>query len=173
MRLLTIVIFLLSLIACANGTSSKNQRNSIEAWWLTVRFNANENKINNKDIQLIDKNWIGARLLDKKTLVDKVTQNELEEFSSSNLRFQLNVDMNKDGIKENIYVGVYRTREGEGRFLIVEQNNKVIKKFERGETAGFSALLTYDDEVRWYDCMQCGSYDQLSAIDGDYSLVFH
>ena len=81
------------------------------------------------------------------------------------------MDLDNDAVVENFYVGVYKTKNAMGRFLIIEKNNKIVMTFQREGTPGFIALFKYKNELRWYKCMQCGDYEKIVASKGSYLLI--
>ena len=94
-----------------------------------------------------------------------------KEFKASRFAFEKRIDLNRNGRRERIVVGVYERPNGvQGRFVAIFEKNKLIKTLAEDGAAGFSALLVEKGEVYWYFCMQCGSGYKLIWRDKSYFL---
>ena len=98
---------------------------------------------------------------------------DIKEFKSSRFAFEKRVDLNRNGKRERLVVGVYERQNGvRGRFVAIFEKNKLIKTLAEDGTAGFSALLIDKGQVYWYFCMQCGGHHSRRVMwnGSDYLL---
>ena len=170
-RIAIILFFAVQFLGCEQPSSQSSNESKLVAWWVDVQFVPSDTKINGIHIDAIETDWTGAKRLNRNDVTKIVSPTELAEFEQSPFKFDSLMDVDKDGIEEHFFVGVYKTAKSTGRFLLVEKNNKIVAKFQRDGIPGFSALLKYNGELRWYKCMLCGDYEKIVMANGNYLLI--
>lgn len=163
----TFILVSITLLGCHNSTSDS----ALYAWWVNAKFEPSGATINGIRLDKIDSEWIGAKRLSTEEVASIASPAEQAEFAQSQFKFTMSMDLDNDAIVENFYVGVFKTKNATGRFLIIEKNNNIVMKFQREDMPGFSALLKYKNELRWYKCMQCGDYEKIVAANGGFLLL--
>ena len=161
----------LILCLCIFAQLSQALANTPNAWWLDIEFKPTQHSIAGKPLGQFNKEWESAELLSSTDLSSLINSKDFSEFKSSRFSFEKRVDLNKNGKKERIVVGVYQRLSGErGRFVAIFEQNKLIKTLTEDGNAGFSALLIDKGQVYWYFCMQCGGGYKLIWDGKDYFL---
>lgn len=132
------------------------------AWWYAMSFEPASSSVHGIDVNRFDPNWKLASALDAKTLEDRIPATDFARYIDSGMSFALQNDLDGDGMLEEIFVGVFNTHDGDsGRFVAITRDGKPIRHFSQSGPAGFSALLKYGDEVRWYKCLECGEFESI------------
>lgn len=167
-----ILILLLGLSVFASPShASNNLEPSLNAWWLDITFKPAQRTIYGIPLEKFNKEWAYAELLSSIDLSRQISSKDIKEFKSSRFAFEKRVDLNRNGKRERLVVGVYERKNGvQGRFVAIFEKNKLIKTLAEDGTAGFSALLIDKGQVYWYFCMQCGEGYKLILRDNDYFL---
>lgn len=162
-------VFLLILIALHYSAHASEE--GLYAWWLTIEFPVTKTSILSHPVTQLDKTWRKAELLSDGLLKKYTRPEEYQEFKNSNMQFQLQADLNNNKIKEYLYTGVYKAKNGAtGKFVAIFESNKLLKVFTRQGKAGYSALLQDNEQVSWYGCMQCGEYETITWDGKRYRL---
>ena len=144
---------------------------SLNAWWLDIKFKPTQRSLSGVPLERFNKEWAYGELLTSIDLAPKISSIEFKEFKASRFAFEKCVDLNRNGRRERIVVGVYERPNGvQGRFVAIFEKNKLIETLAEEGAAGFSALLVDKGEVYWYFCMQCGSGYKLIWRDKNYFL---
>lgn len=165
--LLSILIFVSACGVKKTKTVDVHQ----DAWWLAQTFEAAESRVLNIEVTHINQDWQKATLLSPSYLQKQLLPEQYSEVSSSSLSLDIAADINNDGKKETVSVGVYKSKEGkEGRFLLISQGSQVLQSFYEQGLAGFSALYYDGDEIRWYKCLECGDFDAIVWSNSVYMM---
>lgn len=134
------------------------------AWWLTTEFDPN-NKPDYKDI-----NSYRSIKLFRNSLIEPY-DNKHNDFQSSNLSFELSLDLNKDGKAELFRTGIYIDKLGKtGTLILITQDDEILDIISQEGKAAFNALLKSKDELLWFDCMLCDSYQTLKWSQNGYYI---
>ena len=129
------------------------------AWWLDVAFAPTSATVRGIDVRTIDPRWLRATTLDVPTLRRHVSPAEARELLASPLSFSITTDLDRDGVREEFFVGVFEAAGGRtGRFVAITRGGRLVQHFAEEGTPGFSALLRTGDEVRWYSCLECDNF---------------
>ncbi len=132
------------------------------AWWYAMSFEPVSSSVHGLDVNRFDSNWKLASTLDAKVLEDRIPATDFARYTDSGMSFALQDDLDGDGIPEEVFVGVFSTRGGDGgRFVAITRDGQLIRYFSQSGPAGFSALLKYGDKVRWYKCLECGEFESI------------
>ena len=162
---------LLFLLFCYPSNANEVTDRSLNAWWLDIEFKPGQRNLNGLPLARFNKDWVYGEFLTSSDLAPKISSTDLKEFKSSQFAFEKRADLNRNGIRERLVVGVYERQSGvQGRFVAIFEKNKLIKTLAEDGVAGFSALLVDKGEVYWYFCMQCGSGYKLIWRDKNYFL---
>lgn len=141
------------------------------AWWYDIVFVPDQTSINGIPIQKLDTTWELAKGLSVKDLKNKLSRRDVQRFSSSPFSFEKTIDLNGNKQPETFMVGVYRTHTGQtGKFLAIFEKKRLLSVFTANGTAGFSALLTSNRQLHWYQCMECGEFETLIWNGKTYAL---
>lgn len=156
------------------GCSQKHEPTTsppLTAWWVDIQFQPGSTTAKGFDVRSVDKGWKRISALDVDMLKGRIPDEEIEEFRKSGFSFSLKSDLDGDGVQEDFFVGVYETNEGEvGRFVAIVRNGRVVRHFDESGSGSFSALMQGDGEVRWYKCMECGSFESIRWSGEDFTL---
>lgn len=153
-------VFLSALCACVAACQSAQQPDV--AWWYDISTEPKGTSVNGIPVHEINENWSRANTLDENAYSRKLNKTELKELSDSGMSSHLDVDLNHDGVAEDVYVGVFSRKDGKsGKFLAVFNGDQVTRLFTETGAPGFSALLYHDGNLRWYKCLQCGDFDTI------------
>jgi hypothetical protein len=167
------------LVACAllgaacqpEERSAQRADTPIAAWWTTIAFTPASTRVRGIDVQTIDPQWRRADALDTMMLRTHVSESDLRQVATSPTSFSLAADLDGDGVAEEFFVGVYETADGrKGRFVSITRRGRPVQHFTEDGTAGFSALLRGDREVRWYKCMECDDFETIKWSGSSYVL---
>ena len=169
-----ILILLLGISVFASlAHASKALEPSSNAWWLDIRFKPAQLSLNGIPLERFDKEWAYAEWLTSTALSQQISQKDLKKFKSSRFSFERRVDLNRNGKRELIVVGVYQRENGvQGQFVSIFEQNKLLKTFTKDDKAGFSALLLDKGQVYWSFCMECGGHHSRKVLwkNGAYLL---
>lgn len=165
-----IVAAALALLGCSPKPEPATHA-PLTAWWVDIQFEPGTAKARGFDARSVDDRWKRMSVLDSNILKRRIPEAEIEKLKKSGFSFSLKADLDRDGVQEDFFVGVYETIDGEpGRFVAIARNGRIVKHFHENGTAGFSALLRGDREVRWYKCMECDSFDSIIWTGEGYSI---
>lgn len=141
------------------------------AWWYDIRFQPTAASVRGVAVREIDPAWQRARALDPADLRGRIPEADLARFAASPLSFSARADLDRDGVAEEFFVGVFAAADGEqGRFVAITRNGRPVRHFAEHGAPGFSALLAGDGEVRWYKCMECGEFETITWTGRSYAL---
>lgn len=165
-RTLHAMLMLLALLASGCQTTTTELQSTdgapAAAWWYAMSFEPVSSVVRGIEVHRFDSNWKLASALDAKMLEDRVPATDFARYTDSGMSFALQEDLDGDGTPEEVFVGVFSTRDGDsGRFVAVTRNGQLIRHFPQSGPTGFSALLKDGDEVRWYKCLECGEFDSI------------
>lgn len=157
----TVMCAALLAIGCqTTGGAMRTDSPPAAAWWYEIAFEPTSSSVHGIDVGRFDPTWNRASALDARTLEGRISAEELARYLDSELSFALKDDLDDDGTSEDVFVGVFSTRDGErGRFVAITRNGQLLQHFAQTGPAGFSALLEYEDGVRWYKCLECGEFE--------------
>ena len=165
------ILLLFLLISLFPAHASEVTDPSLNAWWLDIQFKPAQRSLGSVPLERFNKEWAYGELLTSIDLAPKISSADFKEFKASRFSFEKRVDLNRNGRRERLVVGVYERQNGvQGRFVAIFEKNKLIKTLAEDGAAGFSALLVDKGEVYWYFCMQCGSAYKLIWRDKSYYL---
>ena len=165
------LLLLFFLIFVFPGHASDITDQSLNAWWLDIKFKPAQRSLGGVPLERFNKEWAYGELLTSIDLAPKISSTDFKEFKASGFAFEKRIDLNRNGRRERLVVGVYERQNGvQGRFVAIFEKNKLIKTQAEDGAAGFSALLVDKGEVYWYFCMQCGSGYKLIWRDRSYYL---
>ena len=140
------------------GCSSMPEQQIEEAWWLNKTFKAAP-LVEDSPFQDNERQWTHVSVFNDAFLEKNLTESQYQYVEESSLVPSLKSDLNHDGKDETLVVGVYKSKNNEGRFLSVLNNNGDVERtFALKGKTGFSGLLQNGDLVRWYTCMACDNY---------------
>ncbi len=141
------------------------------AWWVDVTFAPTSTSVRGIDVPSIDRRWQRAEALDTVMVRSRVSADEVRQFTTSPLSFSVTADLDRDGVPEEFFVGVYERSDGvKGRFVAITRRGRPVQHFTDEGTAGFSALLRSDRDVRWYKCLECDDYETIKWSGRSYVL---
>lgn len=170
------IIFIL-LLGVSVFASPAHASNAVEpspnAWWVDIVFKPTQLSLKGIPLARFDKEWAYAELLTYNVLSQQISPKDLKEFRSSRFSFEKRVDLNRNGKREIVVVGVYQRENGvQGQFVSIFEQNKLLKTFTKDDKAGFSALLLDKGQVYWSFCMECGGHHSRKLLwkNGDYLL---
>lgn len=147
-------------IGCQTAGAMRTATLPAAAWWYEISFEPVSSSVHGIDVSRFDPTWDRASALDANALEGRISAEELARYLDSELSFALKGDLDDDGTPEDVFVGVFSSRGGErGRFVAITRNGQLLQHFTQTGPAGFSALLEYEDGVRWYKCLECGEFD--------------
>ena len=162
---------LLSVGCQTVGSTEGLDGTAAAAWWYTMEFAPTSTSVRGIDVDTMDPTWRAATVLDTGTLAGRLSVDERTRFDNSALSFSVDADLDDDGGAETFFVGVFETDAGDrGRFVAVTGNGRLLQLFQQTGAAGFSALLDGTDEVRWYQCMECGEFETIIWTGNSYVL---
>ncbi|MGH8084961.1 MAG: hypothetical protein ACREPV_06770 [Lysobacter sp.] len=151
---------LLAIGCQTTGGAMRTDSPPAAAWWYEISFEPTSSSVRGIDVGRFDPTWDRVSALEAKALEGRISAEELARYLDSELSFALKGDLDDDGTPEDVFVGVFSTRNGErGRFVVITRNGQLLQHFAQTGAAGFSALLKYEDGVRWYKCMECGEFE--------------
>lgn len=163
-----VVVIPVLLVACQ---SKSEDGQPITAWWYNINFEPTSAAVRGIDVHMIDDGWRRATVLDTTLLVSRIPRDDFQRFEASPLSFSLQADLDRDGVDEDFFVGVFETAQGErGSFVAIARNGRPVKHFEATGITGFSALMRGEGEVRWYRCMECGEFESIKWKGNSYVL---
>jgi hypothetical protein len=143
----------------------------IAAWWTTIAFTPASTTVRGIDVKTIDPQWRRAEALDTVMLRTHVSASDLRQLATSQTSFSTTADLDGDGVSEEFFVGVYENADGQkGRFVAITRRGRPVQHFTEAGTAGFSALVRGDREVRWYKCIECGDFETIKWSGSSYVL---
>lgn len=162
----------LALLACTkSGPNDQTTREAPTAWWYDITFAPDSGAVKGLVATDIDKSWRSIAALDTSMLAARISPQELQAFQRSAMSFSLEVDLDRDGTPETMFVGVYATSAGEkGRFVAVTEQGHLVQHFSESGIAGFSALVLAGDQIQWFKCMECGEYETISWNETSYGI---
>jgi len=144
-------------LACHPPVRSKSV--DVDPWWLRARFQPTHDQIQGLGLRQIDSNWTAALVLTPRVMPPEAAQS-LSAVTNSSVRFELDGDLNHDGLADRVLVGVYRNNSDiVGRFFLVLTRRP--GGWERADLlsmpgeAGFSVLTQHADTIGWWMCMEC------------------
>lgn len=142
-----------------------------EAWWLTVKLEPNEAALNTMAVSQFNSNWTYAKFISNNDIKNKISKADYAKFIESKFSFEQQIDLNKNGIKEEFRVGVYKDNtNSEGIFLSIYENGKLIKVLTDGGYQNFSALFVHENQLLWYRCMECSDFETVTWSGSSYFL---
>ncbi|MGQ4658951.1 hypothetical protein [Lysobacter sp. F6437] len=154
-----------ALLAIGCGTTEGRQdadSTPLAAWWYDMDFEPVSSSVHGIDVSRFDPTWKLASALDAKMLEGRIPPVDLARYTDSGMSFALQDDLDGDGMPEEVLAGVFSTRDGGGgRFVAITRDGQLVRHFSQPGPAGFSALLKYGDEVRWYKCLECGEFESI------------
>lgn len=156
----TICTVLLAIGCQTTGGAMRTATPPTAAWWYEISFEPVSNSVHGIDVSRFDPTWDRASALDANALEGRISPEELARYLDSELSLALKSDLDDDGTPEDVFVGVFSTRDGKrGRFVAITRNGQLLQHFAQTGPSGFSALLDYEDGIRWYKCMECGEFE--------------
>ena len=169
---LSLLGYTLLLVACQPQRESRIADDTPRvAWWSSITFTPTSTTVRNTRVRDVDARWERADVLDTLKLRGLVSPADVEQFVRSPMSFALTADLDRDGVAEEFYVGVFETTDGrKGRFAAIERQGRPVQHFTEEGSTGFSALLRGDGEVRWYKCMECGEFESIRWTGTSYVL---
>lgn len=167
-----LVVGSLLLGGCRAGDDAKvDPGRPAAAWWYDIAFEPRSTLVRGIALSALDEAWRYADALTPSDLEGRISEEELRRFRASPLAFSVSADLDHDGVTEEFFVGVFATAAGSrGRFVAITRNGGLVRHFTEEGSAGFSALLRGDGEVRWYKCMDCGEFESIVWTGGSYAL---
>ena len=100
-----------------------------------------------------------------------VSESDIRQLATSPTSFSATADLDGDGVAEELFVGVYEKADGQkGRFVAITRRGRPVQHFSEEGTAGFSALLRGDREVRWYKCVECDDFETIKWSGSSYVI---
>jgi hypothetical protein len=162
----------LLVIACQQQERSADPSDTpIAAWWTTIAFTPASTTVRGIDVKTIDPQWRRAEALDTVMLRAHVSASDLRQLATSPTSFSTTADLDGDGVSEEFFVGVYENVDGQkGRFVAITRRGRPVQHFSEEGTAGFSALMRGDREVRWYKCVECNDFETIKWSGSSYVL---
>ncbi len=140
-----------------------------EAWW--YGFVLPTEQLNSDARFKLEDNCERSKILDMKDIRSVISNDEFKSFKNSTFSFENFFDLNHNGKKEHIVVGVCQRKDGsKGQFLAIFEHKKLMKVFTRDGESDFSALLIQDKKIRWYFCMECEDFETVVWTGNTYSL---
>lgn len=143
----------------------------VAAWWYVMSFEPTAGSVHGIDAERFDPTWNRAGALEQQMLEGRISTDDLVRFQDSGLSFSLQADLDGDRVPEEVFVGVFSTLDGNGgRFVAISRGGRLLQHFTESGPTGFSALLKYEDEVRWYKCLECGEFESIRWSGRSYVL---
>jgi len=149
-----------------------------KAWWLTIRFEPQDETIMSIPVEQIHPTWEKATVLSK----DLLPSEHLEYFETYpivngkrfNPQFRAEGDFNSDGIEDLILVGVYQTSDLKGNFVLIltknQKGNWVKDHLLAWEgKPGFLVLFIRDNGFLLSDCLECEGMSNLTWKNNQYT----
>ena len=162
---------IISLIIAISSSGCLAESETKQAWWLSIKLEATEKLLANKPISDFNSDWKYASFLTNESVKSKITKNEFNEFINTDFKFELKQDLNKNGKTETVKVGVFETRENtEGIFLSIFEDGMLIKTLIDRNSKNFSAVISHNNKILWYRCMECGEFETLIWSGSGYFL---
>lgn len=141
------------------------------AWWVNVSFTPTSTTVRGIDVRTIDPRWQRAEALDTVMIRSRVSADDVRQLTTSPLSFSVAADLDRDGLAEEFFVGVYERSDGrKGRFVAISRQGRPVHHFTDEGSTGFSALLRSDNEVRWYKCLECDDFETIKWSGNSYVL---
>ena len=166
--LLLIVFFFVGCKTTQTKTLSPKPK---EAWWVAEVFTPSETNIKGIPISQIMPDWERALLINEDYLKKRLSESQFGDIQQSNLKFDVQINLDKMPDEETIVVGVYEASSGEkGKFIAIFRDSKFIKLFTDASASGYSSIFLEGNQIRWYKCMECGNFDSILWTGSDYIL---
>lgn len=172
-RILTgVTVFVAVLAIGCHATAPTAARDApAAAWWYAMSFEPAAGSAHGIDAERFDPAWNRVSALESQMLEGRISTDDLVRFQDSGLSFSFEADLDGDRVPEEVFVGVFSTLDGDsGRFVAVSRDGRLLQHFTQTGSTGFSALLEYEDEVRWYKCLECGEFESIRWSGRSYVL---
>ena len=162
---------IISLIIVISSTGCLAENKVKQVWWVTIKLEATDKVLTNQSVSDFNSEWKYASFLTNQLVKNKITKNEFDDFMATEFTFELKQDLNKNGKLDTVKVGVFKTKENtEGIFLSIFEYGKLIKTLQDNNSKNFSALISHNNVVKWYRCMECGNFETLVWTGSSYFL---
>ena len=133
------------------------------AWWVRATFEPRDETVEGIPVAKLDPDWVKASALSEADLPEGA-QEEGWRLTDVGFALSLEADLDGDGVRERVVVGVYRHRSGAtGRFLLVlgrkPRGTSWVKRalFSNEGDPGFSAVGFFEGRLLWVTCLICDS----------------
>ena len=166
LKYLTSIVFLLGMTSY--GFASNDTKNIS---WENLSIEPKEARLNGMTPEDFNENWVYASFLSYSDIKAVVGETDYQALLNSRYSFAKVIDLNGNEIDEAIRVGVYKSKDNhKGIFMVIFEEEKIIKVLADNSSQGFSVLLLKDNEIQWYPCMACGKFKTLKWSAGSYQF---
>jgi hypothetical protein len=147
-----------------------------QAWWVGATFTPRGTVIEGIQIGDLDRAWKRASIISPSDLPPEARKpgDTIEEHGFS---LALEADLDGDGKRERVVVGVYEATSGEtGRFLLVLSQGRRTGQWEKRALfqqkgpPGFGAVSIVKGRLEWVDCLECDSGCDVIPTRGGFKL---
>ena len=168
-RVLLLIVFF--CVGCKTTQTETLSSKPYEAWWISEEFTPSETNIKGIAISQIMPDWKYVLLIDEDYLKKRLSADQFRDIRDSNLKFNVQANLDNTPNEETFVVGIYEVLSGEkGRFVAIFRNSEFIKLFADAGSSGYSSIYLKDNQIRWYKCMECGDFDSILWSGSDYLL---
>lgn len=169
MKIFNYIVVSLAILMLSTGCYAGSQAK--QSWWLELKLEARDTELQGLPVSDFNADWKSASFIDGEEVRKRISVEDYQEFAKSSFSFNKDMDLNGNGMSESIHVGVYKNSEGgEGVFLAIFENDRLIKLLTDNTHKNFSALLIDRGQLLWYRCMQCGNFEKLVWTGSSYFL---
>jgi len=168
----SILLIMLALVACSATMRKTGKFNY--AWYIGMEFEPDSSYFfEGLPVGEVDHELKYVRVLSAADVPATVPDHERP---GNNGHFFLLVrDVDKDGIEEDIYVGVYEDKSGErGMFILISKKGKVEYFRKHPGPAGFSVLCPgRNNSVLWAYCINCDAFDTITWNGNSFDIELY